>query len=64
MKLHILAYIAMISVSLLSGCANTGSTDVPSLAGNTRPTERVPSPSNYRANAIMNSSTMIAPTTP
>jgi hypothetical protein len=60
MKLHLCIGATLLSMGLLSGCATSGQ-NVPSLSGNTRPTEATPSPSNYRGNAITNASTMTTP---
>lgn len=62
--LSVLAIIA-ITTTLLTACgAKTSGVNTPSLSTNSAPTSRIPSPSNFQRNVMMDSSTMTVPQRP
>lgn len=58
MKSPFFMCVAVMSLSLLAGCSQTGA---PSLAGHTANTGPIPAPNAYQANSAVNASTVIAP---
>ncbi len=61
MKTIVSMILILMNVWVLSGCQTNSS---PSLAGNTRPTSRLPSPGAPQRNSALTASTMIAPARP
>lgn len=55
--------ITLLSLTMLSGCQTDGASagETPSLAGHTPLTSANLPPSDYRHNAMVNASTMVAP---